>query len=1152
MRAESGREAGEQAAREMLHGLRAQAAELERDRGHSRAQAAELERDRGHWTAQLADVKEACFGQIADLRCKLDVQLQEAKVSAHACLSESKFTTSLMAEAKDALFAHVDTQISGMKEAMDKVADHVEECKNRLDLHKHSIDATLAGSRRELVGMVEDIRQATDQRVEGIQHVAVEREQQGEQMARSLMEDMTKGYQEVQSEARGETKAEAECLRRWMEAGLDAQNAHWRSVVLMLEQKQHELQDSHCELQARTCKIHEELTSDLGSGLARLASETYECERHLQDVARETHRCDRQLQDSSSEAAHQAKQVADAIHRVQSETHMRFADAMRSQDQVRQSQDQCQAEQKTEWRQLTAALQQVEERTAWLCGRADSAHDVALTDIQACRAQQESAQESAQVHRQEMQQHFFAVQEVQSALQRRQQLLEDAQCEQQQHVAQRVEVLAQDVEALGHAAAAQERLTARVAATTEREDASLAASVFAAEERQVAKHEMLKRCLEEQMSKLTAELQDCASSKQSQDEAMQELRRDQDDSVQKLRQTQDDSVQQLSDAMQELRQSQDDSVQQLRHSQDEVVGQLRHSLNLFQGEQQVIQEELQRLQECGEERNVVHEDAHHAQVDALQQARQSLKSCEEEQEAMREHFQHDFADMAEHLMSFRSSLNNTHETAEQSLLRCEQLMRGQCEFSQELGRSHLQHRELRNEQQNAAAQFVAELSASEARILTDQRSILAQVHEIGKAQEAQETRAQRCAKKCQVRHAESGEALEEVRKQIVESKKQLFGDVLSEQTVLAQNLQRQIYDAERAAVAKTEHFSEAGAQTMSENLRKELGWMRHVHDEKAKQLQDHIDFVGQKAQEAIQSQVAQVSAASAAQVRAHRDEHAASISELQEVQRANRMLSAQSHADALAEISACREACFLATQRAAAEQAALERSCAAMERSSLQRAASMQEDIERSCLERAASMREEVAAIERSCQQRAVSMQEDASVEVKTLRDQLLEQAASQEPRLLQLREAVARLGEDAASQEPRLLQLGEAVARLEEDGGPSSRIAGAAAAAASEVRDEVFREVTQIRERLEAVDDQMIFLRGEVAPDVLRSFLRPSVVQCSERAAADQLTRFRKDWGGDVEWRLDCVADCLNSLYLKVGLPTRALAVLRQDTFPT
>merc|ERR1711865_1054470 len=84
------------------------------------------------------------------------------------------------------------------------------------------------------------------------------------------------------------------------------------------------------------------------------------------------------------------------------------------------------------------------------------------------------------------------------------------------------------------------------------------------------------------------------------------------------------------------------------------------------------------------------------------------------------------------------------------------------------------------------------------------------------------------------------------------------------------------------------------------------------------------------------------------------------------------------------------------------------------------------------------------------------------------------------------------------------------------------------------------------LQERLAATDEQMLFLREEVAPDVLRGVLGRDLASCMEQTAAEQLIRFRKRWGGDVERKLDCVVQCLRSLYAKVGLPPHgALSLL-------
>merc|ERR1712232_718105 len=106
--------------------------------------------------------------------------------------------------------------------------------------------------------------------------------------------------------------------------------------------------------------------------------------------------------------------------------------------------------------------------------------------------------------------------------------------------------------------------------------------------------------------------------------------------------------------------------------------------------------------------------------------------------------------------------------------------------------------------------------------------------------------------------------------------------------------------------------------------------------------------------------------------------------------------------------------------------------------------------------------------------------------------------------------------------------------------------IAAAAASAAVEVRNEVLEMVSNLHERLKATDEQLLFIRGEVAPDALRGLLRRDLATSMDQAVSQQLARFRKRWGGDVERKLDCVVQSLQSLHIKVGLPPHgALSLL-------
>jgi hypothetical protein len=128
---------------------------------------------------------------------------------------------------------------------------------------------------------------------------------------------------------------------------------------------------------------------------------------------------------------------------------------------------------------------------------------------------------------------------------------------------------------------------------------------------------------------------------------------------------------------------------------------------------------------------------------------------------------------------------------------------------------------------------------------------------------------------------------------------------------------------------------------------------------------------------------------------------------------------------------------------------------------------------------------------------------------------------------------------------------LGHTMSRLESSTSASA-IAAAAASAALDVRKEVLEMVSDLHGRLESFDEQLLFIRGEVAPDVLRGVLRRDLANSMEQTAAEQLARFRKRWGGDVERKLDCVVQCLRSLYLKVGLPPHgALSLLPTMSHP-
>lgn len=981
LHAESAREIGEHAARDSLRGLR--------------AHAAELAKDRESWTAGLANLKECFSSQLAELSSKTDARLEEARSSADVQLSETRSTALLVADAKEVLFAHVDEQVLQVKDAM---AKQLEECKHHWDQYRQLTDTTVANSVREFAGIVESL-----------DHAIAEKVQKVEDRARSMIEDVAQGYRLSQSEVHGEVHAEAAALKKWMDVGLEAHCSRWQCAAVMLEKRHHELQETQRELHAQSYRMHDELTCSVGASLA----ETRECERSLQKV--------------SSEAAAQAQQLADVRNQVQSDVQCSRADITRLQELVQKREDQRHAEQNAEFRELTAAMRHIEERTAWLCGRRDSDHD--------------------------------AAKESHSALQRRQQALEDCHLEQQQLIDKQVELLRQDVNVLRHTVVAEEHY---------------AATCATAEEMHMAKQELLKKWLEERMSELAIGLHDCASGQRAKDDAMERL----------------------SDNLNVCEKEQHAMREHLQHLKDDTIQQQSAQAQLWNASESGMQQIKQSLKLCEQDQLCMHDQLQQGQ-DATQQLRHSLKLFEQEQHATHQHLKHD---ITQHLTHFRSRLYDSQEVAEEKAQTFEKIIRElKCQLSKELAGSERRQHELHKEQHDMAAQFTVELGASEARVLNDQRSILAQVNEMAKTQETHEMRAQRCSKRNQARHMEIGEALEELRKDALEARQRLLGDVASEQASLALSFQRQVREAENVAVARGTRESEAATQTLSKGLHQELFLARRFHDDQLGKLQARIEVVGRQTEEAARREFAKVAAASAMDTLQKAENSAAacialevrrSQKEVQEVQSTKHDLFERGHAEALAEISACRDACFLATQRAASEH----------------------------------------AAAERSNVQRALTAEEGMRAEIKALHGELVQHSSRQEPRLFYLQEAVAR---------------------LEEDGGPHSKIAGAAAAAASNVRDEVLQQVDQLRERLEAVDDQMLFLRDEVAPDVLRSFLQPTVVQCSERAATDQLARFRKDWGSDIEWRLDCVAECLQALYSKVGLSAHGtLASLRQDVF--
>jgi len=88
-------------------------------------------------------------------------------------------------------------------------------------------------------------------------------------------------------------------------------------------------------------------------------------------------------------------------------------------------------------------------------------------------------------------------------------------------------------------------------------------------------------------------------------------------------------------------------------------------------------------------------------------------------------------------------------------------------------------------------------------------------------------------------------------------------------------------------------------------------------------------------------------------------------------------------------------------------------------------------------------------------------------------------------------------------------------------------------------MRRDVATDMQCLDERLAALDEQVLFLRGEIAPDALGGILERSghIRRAADEAVGEQIARFRRRWGADVEWQLECLSQCLQTLYAKAGI---------------
>jgi hypothetical protein len=111
--------------------------------------------------------------------------------------------------------------------------------------------------------------------------------------------------------------------------------------------------------------------------------------------------------------------------------------------------------------------------------------------------------------------------------------------------------------------------------------------------------------------------------------------------------------------------------------------------------------------------------------------------------------------------------------------------------------------------------LAAELDASEARFLCDQRAVLSQVHDFAKVQDS---RLQKQATKSSARYEEAQHGLQSMRQEIMESTRKLVGDVSTEQANLFAKLTEELQQSELHAIGR----GESAMQGVARELRDEI------------------------------------------------------------------------------------------------------------------------------------------------------------------------------------------------------------------------------------------------------------------------------------------------------------------------------------------
>jgi hypothetical protein len=484
---------------------------------------------------------------------------------------------------------------------------------------------------------------------------------------------------------------------------------------------------------------------------------------------------------------------------------------------------------------------------------------------------------------------------------------------------------------------------------------------------------------------------------------------------------------------------------------------------------------------------------------------------------------------------------------------------------------------VQDELANQSKALASELEVSRKHSRTEhseQQALLSQVQEFAQTQEA---RLQRHGIKANARHEEASSELQELQQEINNTARAQASSIAS--------MQQDLRKAEIAAACE----SSAARDTLSGELREEVNESRELvqqmhaaQDVSIHELQLQIDQVHMHGKSRASQSEAEAQDISSALAEFAQETSEKQTEMVQKLRSFEQDVFCAGQAELSMELLTSREACTEACHRVAMECAALERKMvveqhAATERLgdvlAQQQAATERTDIvetqQQAATERLGDVvAQQHAIVERlgavATQQQAfaerIDSVEDATVvatqaDVKTHMDSACTRIDA-DVKLLRA-EVVTMLDDSKVNKvtsladvemirsefAERCSSLQQSLARLESSSS-SSAIGAAAASAAVDVRNEVVEMVSLLHERQAAADEQLLFIRGEVAPDALRSALWRDITTSVEQIIIDQLARFRKRWGGDVERKsaelerkLDCVVQSVRALHLKSGL---------------